>query len=103
SHVVSQPVESRADVPVARRQIPRRAAIGGDNEQMDRARLGVSALVLPVMQTVGDGRSVRPLGTFGWFRQDDVPGRGLGDKHAERDLLAVGRPPEIGWLLFAAR
>src|SRR6185503_10920077 len=57
----NQSVECRANVPVAVRELARRAAVGSNNEEVREAWVRVTATIGTVVQPVSDARSRRPL------------------------------------------
>ncbi len=96
-------VESRADAPLALRDLARRAAVCRDGEEMEISRLREPDTILAIVQrrlVLRRGRPVRPRR---WRGHVDGPGSLHWHQHAEPDRLAVGRPPDVADVLIDAR
>ena len=94
--VPREAVEPGTDVPLAARELPRRATVRGHEEEVRVPGLREPDAILAVVQPVDDPRRLRPLGAGRGRGHADLPGLLVGDEHRERDRFAVGRPLRVG-------
>jgi hypothetical protein len=99
---VGRPVDRRAaaqlagaDAPVAGRQVARRAAFGGHDEQVGKPLVEEADLILPVMQRPDDAGGRRPFGPLRLGRHADRPFFLVRREHRERDRFPVRRPARV--------
>ena len=94
---IREPRYRAAMVVIARRNLPRRSSIGGDDKDVAESVGKVTATVGLVAQASQNGRRLRPLGALGrGGKVDFVRWWILPDQHVERDLGSVRRPAKIG-------
>jgi hypothetical protein len=84
-----------AGVRHARGQLPRRAPVGRDGEDLPVAVVDEALPVAPVAETRDHARRLGPLGALRCARHLQLPVVALQHQHAERERLAVGRPLEV--------
>ena len=81
-----------AEVVLALGELTRRAAVGGDDEQVPITRLEITGAVLAPVQLVDHLRRLSPVRALGFARQLGHRFFRRFDQHAESQAASIGRP-----------